>query len=83
LQLRIPSELISGRYSLYVCNECGDIGCGAITAKITKEKDAIIWSDFGYENTLDEVDYLNNDKRQDFYFDYAQYIDNLNKILSM
>lgn len=33
----------------YVCSECGDIGCGAITGLITEAVDVMIWSDFAYE----------------------------------
>jgi hypothetical protein len=34
---------------IYVCPECGDIGCGAITAVIKDYGSSIVWSDFGYE----------------------------------
>ena len=47
--LKEKSQLASGRIMFYVCPECGDIGCGAITAKINDFGDRIIWSDFGYE----------------------------------
>lgn len=29
-----PGDLPDGRVSLYVCPECGDLGCGAITAVV-------------------------------------------------
>lgn len=55
LLLRQPSTLASGRHMLYVCPECGDIGCGAITAVISKEPEAFVWRDFGYENNYDDT----------------------------
>ena len=56
LMLYKPSELKTGRYMLYVCAECGDIGCGAVTVQIEKTKDAIIWKNFRFENDYDEFD---------------------------
>jgi hypothetical protein len=44
-----PPELESGRYLLYVCPECGDIGCGAVTVVITDDNDQIGWERFRYE----------------------------------
>ncbi|HTJ11438.1 MAG TPA: hypothetical protein VL547_05420 [Dinghuibacter sp.] len=43
------SRLETGRVMIYVCPECGDIGCGAITAIILDRGAKIIWSDFGSE----------------------------------
>jgi hypothetical protein len=58
LLLRAATDVPSGRVSIYVCPECGDIGCGAVTARIAKTSDAFVWSDFAFENnddsTLDE-----------------------------
>ena len=48
-KLKEKSQLHSGRVMVYVCPECGDIDCGAITAIIKDHGDRIIWSDFGYE----------------------------------
>jgi hypothetical protein len=45
-----PSELVSGRVPVLVCEECGDIGCGAITVRIICESDHITWTDWFYEN---------------------------------
>lgn len=42
------------RRSLYVCPECGDLGCSAVSAVIERVEDAIIWRDFGYQNNYDE-----------------------------
>src|SRR5215470_15806861 len=42
--------LPADRRSLFICSECGDIGCGAITALVVREGPSIVWRDFGYEN---------------------------------
>ena len=39
-----------GRYLLYVCPECGDIGCGAYGARIRLTESEVEWYDFAYEN---------------------------------
>lgn len=70
-------ELETGRTCFYVCPECGDIGCGAITAKIEVTDNAVVWKDFGYE---DDSDFLVADTYQfenigPFYFDKRQYFD--------
>ena len=39
-----------GRYLLYVCPECGDIGCGAYGAKLRLDEQTAEWYDFAYEN---------------------------------
>jgi hypothetical protein len=38
------------RVMLLVCPECGDLGCGAITAALHLEGDTITWSEFRHEN---------------------------------
>lgn len=53
LRKRKPS-LATGRYQLYICPECGDIGCGALTARVEREGDFIVWRDFGFENNYEE-----------------------------
>ncbi len=49
-----PSSLPSGRVLLFVCPECGDIGCGAITVRITRSGSDVIWSDFARENGYED-----------------------------
>lgn len=43
----------SGRVPLYVCAECGDLGCGAITALVERTPDGFVWRDFAFENNYD------------------------------
>jgi hypothetical protein len=49
LLLEQPSELETGRRLLYVCPECGDVGCGAITVVVEEEDDCFVWSQFAVE----------------------------------
>jgi len=54
-RLQEKPELSTGRIALYVCPECGDIACGAITASIQDLGDRIVWKDFGYETDNGEL----------------------------
>ncbi len=53
--LEEKASLDSERFCIYVCPECGDVGCGAITIKISETDTSFIWSDFGYENDYEEI----------------------------
>jgi hypothetical protein len=48
------SVLENDRYPIYVCAECGDISCGAITVQIEKMQNGFVWKNLGYENDYDE-----------------------------
>jgi hypothetical protein len=50
----IPSCLASGRVPLLVCEECGDVACGAIAAHISVEAEFVIWSDWKAEDGSSE-----------------------------
>lgn len=65
-KLQGKPELRTGRVSLYVCPECGDIGCGAITASIKSVANSIIWEDFGYENGFEEMELYTHIKPIEF-----------------
>ena len=41
-----------GRFPLYVCSECADLGCGALTVAVERQSDgdAVTWSDFRFED---------------------------------
>jgi hypothetical protein len=54
LLLQEPADFADGRISLYVCAECGDIGCGAVSLRITMNEEVVTWSDFAYQNNYDE-----------------------------
>jgi len=49
-----PDEgLDNQRFMVFVCSECGDLGCGAITCEISRDGDSVIWQHFAYENGYD------------------------------
>jgi hypothetical protein len=80
LLLKEPSELDSKRVPLYVCNCCGDLGCGALTVTIEKVDGYFIWNDFGYENSHEDSFFQNEflkrtgpfKFRSDVYFSVVQ-----------
>lgn len=44
---RRPSPgLAASRVALLVCGECGDLGCGAMTASLQVEANSVSWADF-------------------------------------
>ncbi|MCH0563548.1 MULTISPECIES: oxidoreductase [unclassified Streptomyces] len=47
--------LPGGRYVLYGCPECADLGCGAVTALIERDGDDYVWRDFAWQ-TSEDVD---------------------------
>jgi hypothetical protein len=53
-QTGTPSDKSPNRIMLFVCPECGDLSCGAITFTIIRENDTVTWSDFAYENDYDD-----------------------------
>lgn len=55
LLLQEPADLPDNRRTLYVCPECGDIGCGVISLVVQAEGNKVIWRDFGYENDYEGV----------------------------
>lgn len=62
------------RRSLFICSECGDIGCGAVTAFAIREGQSVVWKDFGFENDYEEN--IRLDEYKDigpFTFDWKEY----------
>jgi hypothetical protein len=49
LLLRAAPELASGRVPLYLCAECGDLGCGCVAVRVEREGDVVVWSELGPE----------------------------------
>lgn len=74
LLLADEADFPDNRRSIYVCPECGDLGCGAISAVIESAGDEIVWRAFGYQNNYEENVVF--DEYQDigpFRFDAVEY----------
>jgi len=50
-----PPDMAHERTSLYICPECGDLGCGAVTVSVEHGDHVIIWKDFGVQNNYDDA----------------------------
>jgi hypothetical protein len=35
------------------CAECGELACGAVTARVEQTPETIVWRDFAFENGYD------------------------------
>ena len=75
LLLQAPPDLKSGRYLLYICPECGDISCGAVTIAIEETSSHFVWRNFGYENDYEDTihSYDRYASIGPFYFDKLSY----------
>lgn len=61
LDLREP-DLPDGRTSLYVCPECQDLGCGAVTALVRFTATTVEWRDLGFQNeNFPEIELIDDD----------------------
>ena len=54
LLLKSEADLPNDRHSLFVCAECGDLGCGAVALSVKRTGEQVRWSDFGLENDHEE-----------------------------
>ena len=54
-RLQQKTQLSGNRIELYICECCGDIGCGSITAKIIDSGDKIIWTHFASQSNPEEI----------------------------
>ena len=71
---KAPADLPDGRIALYICPECGELDCGAVTMLVQREADVIVWKDFGVQNNYENV--VHRDGLEDigpFRFDVRQY----------
>jgi hypothetical protein len=54
LMIKESADLANHRHTLYVCPECGDLACGAVTVLIERDGDRIVWRDFAFQNENNE-----------------------------
>lgn len=75
---------LHGRTALYVCAECGDLGCGAVTAVVTVDQRQVVWSEFGYQNNYEPFeDSARFDGAGPFVFDRDEYSAALERFRSL
>lgn len=46
---RAAPDLPPDRVAVYICPECGDLSCGAVTVSVARDGDAVVWRDFAWE----------------------------------
>jgi len=69
-----PPNMAHGRTTLYICPECADLGCGAVTLSVQREAGVIIWKDFGFQNNYDDAVHTDGfENVGPFTFDARQY----------
>jgi hypothetical protein len=69
-----PGDAPMGRVSVYVCAECGDLGCGALTVKLDLSETTVTWSDWGYQHNYDDtIQPVEAEALSDMTFDRAEY----------
>ncbi|MGY8709331.1 hypothetical protein RAD16_26610 [Bradyrhizobium sp. 18BD] len=64
------------RVALFVCPECGDFACGAITARVARTERGVQWSEFAYENGSDAASKLGLGP---FEFEWAAYLSEIER----
>ena len=70
-------DLNDGRVLLYICPECGDIGCGAYGARIIKSNNQYVWQDFAYVNGYEDA--VDIEGIGPFYFNANEYENIINE----
>jgi len=70
----LTSEVPVGghRVALFVCPECGDFACGAMTVLVSRTDLGVRWSDFAYENGFEAASQVN--LVGPFEFEWAAYL---------
>ena len=69
-----PGDAPGNRVSVFVCGECGDLGCGAVTVRLTVSGEQVTWADWGYQNNYeDEVYRVGLEDFPTLVFDRGQY----------
>jgi hypothetical protein len=84
LLLEESPDFPNGRCSVFICSECGDLGCGAVSVHISASEDRIIWKDFGFENTYEsEIRFEKLSDLGPFQFDIKNYRSKLSEAVTL
>jgi hypothetical protein len=84
LLLEGSSDFPNGRCSVFVCRECGDLGCGAISVHISASDDTVIWKDFGFQNNYEcEIRFEKLSDLGPFRFDVKNYRSKLSEAVTL
>jgi hypothetical protein len=69
-------QLPSGRCPLYVCELCGDLGCGVVSVRVSQVEDCFVWSELSYESftTASPITWHDDRLERDFYFARTDYL---------
>jgi hypothetical protein len=73
---------LNDRRTLYICSECGDIGCGAIAVLVESDAETFTGKEFGYENNYAGVSHEKLKDLGPFVFSRDEYSRVLNDNLS-
>ncbi|SRR6266481_1961673 len=84
LLLEEASDFPNGRCSIFVCGECGDLGCGAVSAHVSVSDSTVIWRDFGFENTYEsEIRFEKLSDLGPFHFNVENYHSKLSEAVTL
>jgi len=74
LLLEEASDFPNGRCSVFVCGECGDLACGAVSVHVSASNSTVIWKDFGFQNSHEsEIRFEKLSDLGPFQFDIESY----------
>ena len=67
-----PGDFDDGRVALFVCPECGDLGCGAVSIRLRREGQSVVWDEIGWQTNYEEG-WNAIDDLGPYSFDFKQY----------
>jgi hypothetical protein len=75
--LEASGDLPGNRNSVLVCRECGDLGCGAYSARFERRGDVVTWSEFGFQNSYEPTSLIleSGSRVPALTFDWVEYED--------
>ena len=76
---RFLGKLPAERILLYVCADCGDVGCGALSAQISFTENSVVWSEFAYVNASETIEKYPN--IGPFEFEKASYMNAFDELV--